>query len=124
MQKTIEQLQVEIFDINTKNGFWDEERNFGEMIALVHSELSESLEAHRKNKICEENMIWLNAVPDNEIFKDQFKTFVKDTIEDELADAAIRLMDIAQGRGIDLYQHIVAKMRYNSMREHKHGKAY
>lgn len=32
------------------HGFWETERNMGEMIALIHSELSEALEEHRANK--------------------------------------------------------------------------
>jgi hypothetical protein len=33
-------------------------------------------------------------------------------------------MDLAAFKGIDLEQHIKAKMRYNSMREKMHGKKY
>jgi NTP pyrophosphatase (non-canonical NTP hydrolase) len=49
---------------------------------------------------------------------------VKDTFEDELADAAIRIFDLAHSKGIDLQKHIEAKMRYNATREHMHGKKY
>ena len=45
-------LQDEIFEINAANGFWDmgvENRSFDQHIALVHSEVSEALEADRKD---------------------------------------------------------------------------
>jgi len=45
-------LQPEIFEINKANGFWDmgvENRSFAQHIALVHSEVSEALEADRKD---------------------------------------------------------------------------
>jgi hypothetical protein len=44
--------QDEIFEINKANGFWDmgvENRSFAQHIALVHSEVSEALEADRKD---------------------------------------------------------------------------
>ena len=33
-------------------------------------------------------------------------------------------MDLAAFEGVDLEKHIKAKMRFNSLREHKHGKKY
>ncbi len=35
----------EVHDTAREKGWWDKERNDGEMIALMHSELSEALEA-------------------------------------------------------------------------------
>lgn len=49
---TLLSYQTEIFEINKANGFWDmgvENRSFGQHIALVHSEVSEALEADRKD---------------------------------------------------------------------------
>lgn len=45
-------------------------------------------------------------------------------IGDELADIMIRVMDLAAFKGIDLEKHIDLKMKYNSLRPHKHGKKY
>jgi NTP pyrophosphatase (non-canonical NTP hydrolase) len=45
-------------------------------------------------------------------------------VEDELADIMIRVMALAAYKGINLESHIKAKMRYNSLREYKHGKKY
>ena len=47
-----------------------------------------------------------------------------EAFEFEIADAMIRLMDISVGLGIDLEWHIKAKMKYNAMRPHMHGKKY
>ena len=40
-------LQKEAHSIAKAHGWWDQERTFGDLIALVHSELSEALEAYR-----------------------------------------------------------------------------
>ena len=41
-------LQREAHAIAKEKGWWDEPRTFGDLIALVHSELSEALEAYRE----------------------------------------------------------------------------
>jgi NTP pyrophosphatase (non-canonical NTP hydrolase) len=45
-----------------------------------------------------------------------------DNFKEELADAAIRLLDITESCGMDLEAEIEAKMVINRQREHKHGK--
>ena len=46
-------------------------------------------------------------------------------IAPELADAVIRLGDLAQTLGIDLQREVIRKMNYNQIRPFKHGgKAY
>lgn len=89
-----------------EKGFWDWERNFGEMIALVHSEVSEALEEHRAGEP------WDEKIPD-------FKG-----VTVELADAIIRIMDLAAGLNMKVGEAIVAKTVYNMKRERLHGKKY
>jgi len=86
-----------------EKGFWEKDRNVGEMLMLVVSELGEAIEAHRHGDMGLER---------------------KDTFEDELADTAIRLFDMCGGLGIDLEKQIEWKMGFNATRAQKHGKAY
>jgi len=122
----INQLSKEIYENAKSKGFHDGEKNIGEMLALIHSEVSEALEADRKDKYTSQNasVKGINGWIDDDIFKSNFKNHLKDTFEDELADIMIRVMDLARHKRIDLEQHIKAKMRYNSLREYKHGKKY
>lgn len=130
----INRLGLEIHKNNKTKGFYEDDKNIGEMLCLIHSEVSEALEADRNGKYCElDNENWsidgktlkqdLIEFDDMQ-FNHSFKMSVKDTFEDELADVMIRIMDLATFKGIDLEAHIKAKMRYNSLREHKHGKKY
>jgi NTP pyrophosphatase (non-canonical NTP hydrolase) len=122
----INELAKKIHENNKAKGFFEDEKNIGEMLCLVHSEVSEALECDRKGK----SFIRLDypvsnlQVFNDSVFKDQFELDVKDTFEDELADIMIRVMDLAAFKGIDLESHIHAKMRYNSLRPYKHGKKY
>lgn len=43
-------------------------------------------------------------------------------VEEELADAIIRLLHIAAGLNMDMEETIIAKMRHNAARPHRHGK--
>jgi NTP pyrophosphatase (non-canonical NTP hydrolase) len=71
----------------------DPNRNIGELLMLIVSELSEALEAHRKG-------IFVNCDIDDYIdfskkyFIPWFEKHIKDTFEDEIADVFIRLFDL------------------------------
>lgn len=70
-------------------------------LCLIHSEISEAMEGHRKGKMDEH-------LPH------------RTSIEVELADAVIRIADLAGALGLDLGGAIAEKMAYNAIRpDHK-----
>jgi len=77
------------------------ERNFGEAVALMHSELSKALEANRKN-----------------LMDDKLPHLPGEVVE--FADAVIRIMDTCAAYGYDLAGAIIEKNEYNRQRaDHK-----
>jgi NTP pyrophosphatase (non-canonical NTP hydrolase) len=89
------------------NGWWDELRNPAELIALMHSELSEALEVLRKDPSALDDKIPQHRA-----------------VAVELADLIIRLMDMAEGFGYDVANALIAKAIYNTTRPPKHGKRF
>jgi NTP pyrophosphatase (non-canonical NTP hydrolase) len=73
-------------------------RNIGELLCLIHSEISEAMEGARKG-------LMDDHLPDRTM------------LEVELADAAIRIFDMAGGLGLDLAGAIADKLEYNSTRQ-------
>ncbi len=129
MGLTISETQKEVHKNAVSKGFWDEPLNVGEKLMLIVSELSEALEADRKGKHYMAETELLHTLGGYK--KDQdgdftyyFEKAIKDTFEDELADAVIRIMDLSEKIGINLEEHIKAKMRFNESRPYKHGKKY
>lgn len=111
-------------------GFWDGNNQTGTMFMLIVSELSEALEADRKGRranmelidaMVAEGKTWESAP---EQFAAAFEAKVKDSFEDEIADTIIRLFDYVGAHKIDLESHIKHKLEYNKQRPFKHGKAY
>lgn len=123
----INELSKKIYENNKAKGFYDGEKNIGEMIALIHSEASKALECDMKGRYVEDEtaLAWaLSTVDDMHFYEEHFPETIKDTFEDELADIMIRVMDLAAFKGVDLEMHIAAKMRYNSLEPFKRGKKY
>lgn len=88
---------------------------------LIVSELSEALEALRYNKRADIEAFHIDTLGESEFSKVAFESHVKDSFEDEISDALIRLFHLCGLLGIDIDTHVRLKMEYNKTREHKHG---
>lgn len=102
-----ENLQKACHGLAVESGWWSSldgkavDRNIGELLCLVHSEISEAMEGYRKNQMDDH-------LPHREM------------IEVELADAVVRIFDLAGGLGLDLGGALAEKLEYNTRRaDHK-----
>jgi len=94
--QSLNELSRICHSIAVEKGFWDKERNIGEALMLIVTELAEAMEAHRTN--------------DQANFKE------------ELADTFIRLLDLCGGLKIDIEEEIAKKSERNKNRPYRHGK--
>lgn len=131
---TIKEVCKSAYQTAKEKGFHDKPINIGEKLMLITSELGEALEAHRNGKVMKIEKVAFDGIvvvgrrntdtDTEESFVREFPEHIKDTFEDELADACIRLFDLAESQGIDLEFHILSKMKFNKSRERLHGKNY
>lgn len=97
---TLRSLQKKVAGVNRDRGWYDVPRTFAECIALIHSEVSEALEAYRKAETPEQ---------------------MQQEIGEELADVVIRCLDTAERQGVDLQACVDQKILKNMKREYRHG---
>jgi hypothetical protein len=110
LKESVQVLVDECHGLAADCGWWTDletgeslkgKKNVGELLCLVHSEVSEAMEGHRKG-------LMDDKLPHRKM------------VEVELADALIRIADMAGGMGYDIAGAVAEKLEYNASRaDHK-----
>lgn len=119
--QVFDDLSEEISDVAISKGFWDYPEITDDgfkvplKIALIHTEISEALEVHRKFYDDGETSSVSGMTPTQE-----------QDFSEEMADAVIRILDVIgyYGLGEDFGDIMIAKIQKNRERPYKHGKRY
>lgn len=119
-KNTFKIMISEVDNLNHQKGWYDNFfRTFGEEIALLHSEVSEMLEAYRNYGFGDAT---INTVSFPDSDPDGIATSGKpEGVPSECADVLIRLLDTCARHDIDLYTEYRRKMDYNWTRPIRHG---
>jgi hypothetical protein len=96
-------VESNIYRINRLKGWLTKERRDGELIALIHSEVSEALEGLRHGNPASDKIPEVSQA------------------EEELADAIIRIMDIGYNKKWNIPKALFLKLEYNKTRPYRHG---
>ena len=106
--KSLKEMQAEVLAVNLEKGWRGpdvKEVSFGEAMALLHSEVSEALEAYRSHGT--EDFTREGGKPEG--------------VGSEFADVLIRLLDDCDMFGIDLEAEYERKIAFNRTRPYRHG---
>lgn len=122
-------------EVSRSKGWLEESRSFGDLIALMHSELSEALEEFRDGRGMNE-IYWkckncALEVPDSKYFDGlsvrcnhtvhKFCEFKPEGIPIEFADVIIRVLQACGNDKIDIQDAYNTKMQFNQTRPYRHG---
>lgn len=106
----LNELRDRAYKCACEHGFHDKEYPYYHWLMLTISELGEAVEADRCDRHADKEAfermmrgpILKDDTDEDIVFYTNFKRYIKDTVEDELADVVIRLLDFAGLNGIDL----------------------
>ncbi|MCH3994879.1 MAG: hypothetical protein LKE54_07505 [Prevotella sp.] len=104
MMEDLNDLKDKVFDNAKRHGFHDKPISDDTCKMLIITELAEAVEAERRSHFAlNELMPEIQEVKSIKHWMDEYKNLVKDSVEDEVADTFIRLLDYAGMKGIDLH---------------------
>lgn len=123
MSRTILEYIHEAHETAVEKGWWDGvDRNFGEQVALMHTELSEAFEEYRKFGMHPAAMLYTDVelIGGTQLFTNE-PGEKPEGIAAEFADVLIRIFDTCGRYGIPLTAALDAKLAFNKTRPHRHG---
>lgn len=107
LKMNIQELMNEFHATAVDKGWWEQERNLGETMFLINTELSEAFEEWRNGKGLAEIYYSAEGKPEG--------------VPVEIADAIVRILDMCAGFGIPIVEALQIKKEYNKTRPYRHG---
>lgn len=110
-------LQAEVLAVNTANGWFEDDRSLDDGVALLHSEVSEALEAYRRWKLedrtrvtCTHKMFSAGYDQHDGNLARGGHVCKPEGVGSELADVLIRLLDETHRQGLELVRSVMVRV--------------
>lgn len=127
-QSSLEEIGAQVHRTAVEHGWWEQgDRNVGEVMMLMVTELAEAFEHYRENRpldaihYADKRGKTYTEAEYARLTPAKRKDLKVDGVPVELADILIRLLDFCHHNKIPLMRAVILKMRYNDSREWRHG---
>lgn len=117
----IKDLVTEATETAASKGWHNNPVHIPESLCLIHSEVSEALEAHRVGLDTTVLRLQCDCYPEPPHYICGCTTYKPEGLPSELADVVIRVAHLCGRLGIDLEKELRIKMDYNKTRSYRHG---
>lgn len=121
----LNQLKDKAYKCACNHGFHDTEYSDKHWLMLTICEIGEAVEADRKNRHTDSNIFNHQGFEPGSgasVFMEIFEKSVKDTVEDELADVIIRLLDFAGMKNISLNKGVLLPLGAEMIKDYANEK--
>lgn len=115
----LNELAKAVHENAVSKGWWDDDRPFSEIVALIHSEVSEAFEEYRNGRKPTE--VYASHGDGMACSPPCTPGLKPEGVPIELADVILRILDYCGHAGIDIDDALERKMKYNTTRPHRHG---
>lgn len=115
----LQDAQERVTEVNKANGWFEDDRSVGEDLLLIHTEVSEAVEAFRDWGLADATDHAGAALAS--VAADRTILPKPEGFGSEMADILVRLLDTCERRGVDLSFEFERKLAHNATRGHKHG---
>lgn len=117
MDRELNALKDRAYKTAIAHGFHEEERPDAYWLGLVMSEAGEAINADRKG-LHADTKKFEDVIKNGQIYRLSFEVYIKDSVEDEIADVVIRLLDFAGLRKYNLVYSELAPITLGMIRKH------
>lgn len=121
-RQVVEDMTQEVWDFLQDKGWLDTNHSFSELMVLLHTEISEAVEAYRKWGMETHDVVVFYA-PDPETGYPGAGGVPKpEGVGPEMADLLVRLLHTCRRLNVDLVEEFRRVMEHNRQRPFRHGK--
>ena len=96
------ELRDKAYQSAMEHGFYDKKHSDEHYIMQIICEIAEMVEANRRGNFADVEAFKKSDTVNDSDFKDKFNRFIKDTMEDEMADVAINVLSYSGLKGYEI----------------------